>query len=350
MIKKQEEIVGYQTIGDTGVQVPIRFGSSNKFFDSRPLGEIDEDLARRSTVQSTISGEPARGFKEAKFKPRSMEEAAAFGVTPTVGAELPRGVTREQIYNLARKYGGGLGRAADIASKLYGTVRGLTALQRATASGTDAFSALGTAGLQGYTAAQTLAPVAVKTGTGIGSRFGRDVALAGAEPEAKPQPTIAEPMAQPTIEQPTSAPMPFSPPTIEMQQEMLRQALENQAKWNEENTIQYTSDGRPLFGKVNPYNEQVQARMYKPQGGFSDAFLGVNNPPPPPTIPTGPATPPPNLNRLEEKTAAVLGSAIGPQPNINNQPPKQSMTNIDDDDNEAINQFKQTNQHVIQGG
>ena len=116
--------------GDGGPQFYTTIGGSgDKFFDSRPLGEIDEELARESTVQSTISGEPVRGFKEPKFKPRSMEEAAAFGVTPAVGAELPRGVTREQIYNLARKYGGGLGRAADIASKLYGGIRGLTDLQ-----------------------------------------------------------------------------------------------------------------------------------------------------------------------------------------------------------------------------
>ena len=112
MIKKQEEVLGYQTLGDSNIQVPIRFGSGDKFFEKkRPLGEIDEELARESTVQSTISGEPVRGFKEPKFKPRSMDlEAAAFGVTPVVGAELPRGVTREQIYNLARKYGGGLGK------------------------------------------------------------------------------------------------------------------------------------------------------------------------------------------------------------------------------------------------
>ena len=319
VIKKQEEVVGYQTLGDTGVQVPIRFGSSNKFFDSRPLGEIDEDLARRSTVQSTISGEPARGFKEAKFKPRSMEEAAAFGVTPTVGAELPRGVTREQIYNLARKYGGGLGRAADIASKLYGTVRGLTALQRATASGTDAFSALGTAGLQGYTAAQTLAPVAVKTGTGIGSRFGRDVALAGAKPEPKPQPTIAEPiMAPPMPSPPTSV---LNPEDVAANVERYDEEKQKFDAYNEslrrkkelEASLEVApkdSQGNPLFDKFREQEkERVKLQSELNQLAMTDAAMGIPpaGPPTPPPV-AFPTLPPTYDSKQRETDAEILGN------------------------------------------
>ena len=295
VIKKQEEAIGYQNVGDTGFQVPIRLGPSRDKFTRRPLGEIDEDLARRSTVQSTISGEPARGFKEAKFKPRSTVEAAAYGVTPAVGAELPRGVTREQIYNLAGKYGGGLGRAADIASKLYGTVRGLTALQRATASGTDAFSALGTAGLQGYTAAQTLAPVAVRAGTDIGSRFGRDVALAGAEPEPKPQPTIAEPtMVPPTPSPPTSV---LNPEAVAANVERYNREIQERDAYNrllahknelEEKAKEIPTNyqGEPLFEKNRELMAQLnEARRELNQRALSNPALGID--------PVGPATPPP---------------------------------------------------------
>ena len=270
-------------------------GSGDKYYGMPTLSETDEKIARESTLQSTISGEPVRGFKEAKFKPHSMQHAAAYGVTPAVGAELPRGVTREQIYNLAGKYGGGLGRAADIASKLYGTVRGLTALQRATASGTDALSALGTAGLQGYTAAQTLAPVAVRAGTGIGSRFGRDVALAGAEPEPKPQPTIAEPiMVPPAPSPPTSV---LNPKAVAANVERYNRELKEFEDYNrlladknelEEKAEEIPTDsqGNPLFEKNRELMERLhEARRELNQRAMTDAAMGIP--------PVGPATPPP---------------------------------------------------------
>ena len=324
VIKKQEEAIGYQNVGDTGFQVPIRLGPSRDKFTRRPLGEIDEDLARRSTVQSTISGEPARGFKEAKFKPRSTVEAAAYGVTPAVGAELPRGVTREQIYNLAGKYGEGLGRAADIASKLYGGVRGLTALQRGTASGQDALSAIGSAALQGYTTAQTLAPVAVRAGTDIGSRFGRDVALAGAEPEPKPQPTIAEPtMVPPTPSPPTSV---LNPEAVAANVERYNREIQERDAYNrllahknelEEKAKEIPTNyqGEPLFEKNRELMAQLnEARRELNQRALSNPALGID--------PVGPATPPPvasptlpptynqELMERDIKTFTDMGSSI----------------------------------------
>ena len=324
VIKKQEEAIGYQNVGDTGFQVPIRLGPSRDKFTRRPLGEIDEDLARRSTVQSTISGEPARGFKEAKFKPRSTVEAAAYGVTPAVGAELPRGVTREQIYNLAGKYGEGLGRAADIASKLYGGVRGLTALQRGTASGQDALSAIGSAALQGYTTAQTLAPVAVRAGTDIGSRFGRDVALAGAEPEPKPQPTIAEPiMAPPAPSPPTSV---LNPEAVAANVERYNREIQERDAYNEllrrkkelEASLEVApkdSQGNPLFDKFREQEkERVKLQSELNQLAMTDAAMGIP--------PVGPATPPPvasptlpptyneKLMQQDIKTFTDMGSSI----------------------------------------
>jgi len=324
VIKKQEEAIGYQNVGDTGFQVPIRLGPSRDKFTRRPLGEIDEDLARRSTVQSTISGEPARGFKEAKFKPRSTVEAAAYGVTPAVGAELPRGVTREQIYNLAGKYGEGLGRAADIASKLYGGVRGLTALQRGTASGQDALSAIGSAALQGYTTAQTLAPVAVRAGTDIGSRFGRDVALAGAEPEPKPQPTIAEPtMVPPTPSPPTSV---LNPEAVAANVERYNREIQERDAYNEllrrkkelEASLEVApkdSQGNPLFDKFREQEkERVKLQSELNQLAMTDAAMGIP--------PVGPATPPPvasptlpptyneKLMQQDIKTFTDMGSSI----------------------------------------
>tara|TARA_Y100000004_G_scaffold26379_2_gene26728 strand:- start:8081 stop:9199 length:1119 start_codon:yes stop_codon:yes gene_type:complete len=332
VIKKQEEAIGYQNVGDTGFQVPIRLGPSRDKFTRRPLGEIDEDLARRSTVQSTISGEPARGFKEAKFKPRSTVEAAAYGVTPAVGAELPRGVTREQIYNLAGKYGEGLGRAADIASKLYGGVRGLTALQRGTASGQDALSAIGSAALQGYTTAQTLAPVAVRAGTDIGSRFGRDVALAGAEPEPKPQPTIAEPTMAPPTPSPTSPTFVLNPEAVAANVERYNREIQERDAYNEllrrkkelDASLEVApkdSQGNPLFDKFRE-QEKERAKLQRElnQRALSNPALGID--------PVGPATPPPvasptlppkttyneELMQGDIKTFTDMGSSI---PKIN---------------------------------
>jgi len=326
VIKKQEEAIGYQNVGDTGFQVPIRLGPSRDKFTRRPLGEIDEDLARRSTVQSTISGEPARGFKEAKFKPRSTVEAAAYGVTPAVGAELPRGVTREQIYNLAGKYGEGLGRAADIASKLYGGVRGLTALQRATASGTDAFSALGTAGLQGYTAAQTLAPVAVRAGTDLGSRFGRDVALAGAEPESKPQPIIAEPtMVPPTPSPPTSV---LNPEAVAANVERYDEEKQKFDAYNrllaDKNELEEKAELIPTDSRGNPLfekNRELMAQLRETQSklnrlAMTDAAMGIPPVGPPTPPPVAPPTLPPKTTYNQElmerdiKTFTDMGSSI----------------------------------------
>ena len=270
-------------------------GSGDKYYGMPTLSETDEKLARESTLQSTISGEPVRGFKEAKFKPHSMQHAAAYGVTPAVGAELPRGVTREQIYNLAGKYGGGLGRAADIASKLYGGIRGLTALQRGTASGTDALSAIGGAALQGYTAAQTLAPVAVRAGTGIGSRFGRDVALAGAEPEAKPQPTIAEPITAPPVPSPPT--FVLNPEAVAANEKRYQEELEEFEDYNrllaDTNELEEKAKLIPTDSKGNPLfeeNRKLMARLHEArrelnQRAMTDAAMGIP--------PVGPATPPP---------------------------------------------------------
>jgi len=328
--------------GDGGPQVYTTIGGSgDKYYGMPTLSETDEKLARESTVQSTISGEPVRGFKEAKFKPHSMQHAAAYGVTPAVGAELPRGVTREQIYNLAGKYGGGFGRAADIASKLYGTVRGLTDLQRRTASGTDALSAIGGAALQGYTAAQTLAPVAVRAGTNIGSRFGRDVALAGEEPEPKPQPTIAEPMAQPTIEQPTSLNFENVAPNMERYNRELEEFEDYNKKLGRMKELDVSLDdaqtdsrGRYLFDKFREQEqERAKLRSELNQRALSNPALGID--------PVGPATPPPvappmvapptNPNAHEEavKQLSPYGLPQGQGTLSTGAPPEQEMTDKD---------------------
>lgn len=52
-------------------------------------------------------------------------------------------VTPEQIYDISSKYGERAGKLADLASNLYAGTRFLTGLQRGTATGQDALSALG---------------------------------------------------------------------------------------------------------------------------------------------------------------------------------------------------------------
>ena len=357
VIKKQEEVLGYQTVGDSKIQVPIRFGSSDKYFDMPTLSETDEELARESTFQSTISGEPVRGFKEPKFKPRSMQHAAAYGVTPAVGAELPRGVTREQIYNLARKYGGGLGRAADIASKLYGGVRGLTALQRATATGTDALSAIGDAALQGYTAAQTLAPVAVRAGTGIGSRFGRDVALAGAEPEPKPQPTIAEPITAPPVPSPPT--FVLNPEAVAANEKRYQEELKEFEDYNKKlgrmkeldaslDDAPRDSQGNLLFDKFRREEEErAKLRSELNQRALTNAGLGIP--------PVGPATPPPvapptlppkttyNEELMQQDIDAFknIGSSIPPANEISEIPSISNEKNEETPEEKQIKELKE---------
>ena len=131
--------------------------------------------------QDATSGEPLIERKPKKYVPQDLVEQAAYTQS---NRPLPENVavTPEQIYDIGSKYGERAGKLADLASNLYAGTRFLTGLQRGTATGQDALSALGGAALQGYTTRQTLNPIARRTGADVGAKLGRKVAIDRANP------------------------------------------------------------------------------------------------------------------------------------------------------------------------
>ena len=167
---------------------------------------------------------------------KKQEESSPFSTVFTPGQGISYqmnpggGVKLPEVPTIGSRIGQG------IAGTL-GAIRGLTNLHHATGRGEDIGSALGGSALSGYTTYQQANPFLQN----LGSKFGRPKekteelmmkpSNTGGAVEVEPG-IYSVPVSAPAkIHPPTNieepAPMPFSPPTIEMEQAMLRQALES---------------------------------------------------------------------------------------------------------------------------
>ena len=352
VIKKQEETLPSPELytdmgGKVSLQLPIG-GKGEKELPlisekpKRSYPQIIEESTGMGTGkihQDATSGEPLIERKPKKYVPQDLVEQAAYTQS---NRPLPENVavTPEQIYDISSKYGERAGKLADLASNLYAGTRFLTGLQRGTATGQDALSALGGAALQGYTTRQTLNPIARRTGADVGAKLGRKVAIDRANPayfgdreisrdyDIKPPEPIVPYVAPPSVHagytpKPNVTETPLNFPTeadAQLRREQMGLAFSP--------TIpQMGASGYPMGSEENRQITAAQSRGLPPPNIVGGA-LNVGMPKATPTVAPPMVAPPTNPNADKEAAKQLSPYGLPPLQGTlpTGAPPKQEMT------------------------
>ena len=320
---------------------------------SRPqIIEESTGMGTGKIHQDATSGEPLIERKPKKYVPQDLVEQAAYTQS---NRPLPENVavTPEQIYDIGSKYGERAGKLADLASNLYAGTKFLTGLQRGTATGQDALSAVGSAALQGYTTRQTLNPIARRTGADVGARLGRKVAIDRANPayfgdreissdyNIKPPEPIVPYVAPPSVHADYE-------PTPKVTETPLNFPTEADAKLREEQmglvhtpTIPQTgASGYPMGSEENRQITAAQSRGLPPPSIVGGA-LNVGMPKASPTVAPPMVVPPTGTGITDNQAAQTLGANVPtnvPMSPVNSSQPTQQTSLTD---KSAINAFKE---------